>query len=108
MENFNLRHWWNLLGVAGAAIAVASVQLEPGLLTGPGLLIGLGLLSLGVGEWKNHQRTEITRGDVVGSYMTTRSNPWKPKPLGLVLDVIGVGLVCFGLYRVILTVPSAP
>jgi uncharacterized protein involved in high-affinity Fe2+ transport len=29
-------------------------------------------LETGVGEWKNHpQRTEITRGDVVGSYMTT-------------------------------------
>jgi hypothetical protein len=97
------------LGVAGAAIAIASVQFEPALLTVPGLLIGLGLLLLGVGEWKNHtQRTEITRGKVVGSYITTKSDPWKPKPSGLIFDAIGVGLLCIGLYRLILTVPSAP
>jgi hypothetical protein len=102
MEDFNLKYWWNLLGAAGAAIAVASVTAQ----FVPGFAIGLGLLFFGAGEWVNHpRRTEIVRGEMPGSYITTRSNPWKPKPFGLLLDAVGIGLFGFGVFRLVVLAP---
>jgi hypothetical protein len=96
LQDFNFKHPWALIAAAGAVIAAGSAASFV-----PGLLMGLGLLFFGVGEWINHpQHTEIIRGETVGSYITHKTNPWKPKPFGLLLDALGIGLFGYGLFLV--------
>ena len=95
--------WWSVLAIAGGLIAVASVPRQ----FAAAFLIGLGFLSFGVGEWINHsQRTELARSGVVSIFAKTRSNPWKPKVHGILLDALGIGLFGFGLLR-LFAVPIA-
>jgi hypothetical protein len=88
MDLKQFESWWSLLGAAGAAITAASIyQQNPA-----GMFFGAGLLSVGVGEWicRTQQRTEIFRGPDPGTYITRRSTPWKPKPLGILFDLVGL------------------
>jgi hypothetical protein len=87
-ENFDKRYWWGIFAVAGALIAVRSIS------DYPVFLVGLGLMFFGAGQTVNRpQKTEIFRGDTVGSYITKRTNPWKAKPFGLALESLGI--LCF-------------
>jgi hypothetical protein len=90
-------NWWSLLAAAGALITAAAInQQNPA-----GMFLGVGLLLVGVGEWIcRPQRTEITHGPTPGSYITHRSNPWKPKPLGIIFNVIGFSALGFAVYLV--------
>jgi hypothetical protein len=95
LKKFDLKHWWNLVAAAGAVIAAAffAAQLTHG------FLLGLGLLLFGAGERVNHpRRNEIARGEIVGSSITTESNPWKPNLTGLSLDAFGIVLFAFSLF----------
>jgi hypothetical protein len=99
MKKFDLQHWWNVVVAAGAVIAVVFFMAQ---LT-HGFLLGLGLLLFGTGERINHpMRSEIVRGEIVGSSITTESNPREPKGLGVSLDAIGIGLFGIGLFLVVL------
>jgi hypothetical protein len=99
MKKFDLQHWWNLMAVAGAVIAVTFFIAQ---LT-HGFLLGLGLLLFGIGERINHpMRSEIVRREIVGSSITTESNPREPTGLGISLDVIGILLVGIGLFLTVL------
>lgn len=80
-------NWWTLLGVAGVAITAAAVNQQNPV----GMYFGAALLLGGVGEWIcRPQRTEIFNGPMPGSFITKKSNPWKPKPLGILFDLAGV------------------
>jgi hypothetical protein len=93
-------NWWSLLAVAGAAIAAASVNQQNPV----GMFFGAGLLLVGVGEWIcRPQRTEVVRGPN-GVLIKHTSNPWKPKPLGIIFDLFGAA----ALGRVIFLVSFAP
>jgi hypothetical protein len=101
--DFDKRYWWSLFAAAGAAIAVRSISDHAV------FLIGLGLMFFGAGQTVNRpQKTEIFRGDMVGSYITKRTNPWKPKRFGLVLEGIGILLFVVGLSAFFFKVPFAP
>jgi hypothetical protein len=103
----DVKNWWTLMGIAGALIAIASAP-KPFV---QGLLIGLGLMFFGAGEWINHpQRTEITTGQRPGDYITHKTNPWKPKSFGLLLDVLGVILFALGVLALFTfaQIPLAP
>jgi hypothetical protein len=95
MESFSkwdLEHWWKLMAMAGALLAIASAPTR----FGPGVLMGLGLLLFGAGQWNNHPiQTKRSGGQIVESY------PWHPYFFGLLLITIGIGLFCFGLYRLV-------
>jgi hypothetical protein len=98
MESFGweLKQWWNLLGAAGALLAIASAPVQ----FVPGVLMGLGLLCFGAGEWGNHAiHMKRSNGVIVESY------PWYPYFFGLLLDAIGTGLFGFGLYRLVALTP---
>jgi hypothetical protein len=90
-------NWWSLLGAAGAMITAASInQQNPA-----GMFFGVGLLLVGVAEWIcRPQRTEIIRGPNPGTFITRRSNPWKPKPLGILFDLIGLAALGYAVYLV--------
>ncbi|MGA9728793.1 MAG: hypothetical protein WBQ84_15490, partial [Methylocella sp.] len=88
-KEFDSRHWWILVGVAGALIAAASAPVK----FVPGFIIGLALLLFGVGQWIDHPLlTGVGRG-----FQTTRY-PWKPSVVSVALSLSGIGLFGFGLY----------
>jgi hypothetical protein len=96
MDNLTkFANWWSLLGAAGAVIAAASInQQNPA-----GMFFGAGLLLVGVGEWIcRPQRTEVIRGPSPGTYITHRSNPWRPKPLGILFYLVGLSALGYVVY----------
>jgi hypothetical protein len=94
-------NWWSLMGVAGALIAAASVNQQNPV----GMYFGAALLLGGIGEWIcRPQKTEIFKGPTFGSTITKRTNPWKPKPLGIAFDI--AALAAFA--RVVWLVAFAP
>jgi hypothetical protein len=104
LDRFKADHWWNVVAFAGGVIAVGAVSAQ----FVAAFLIGLGLLAFGAGEWFNHPpRTEIARSNIVNIYAKTRSNPWKPKVQGILLDALGIALFGFGFFR-LFAVPLAP
>lgn len=98
LKNLKIEHWWTLLAVAGAAIAVASIPVR----FTPGFPIGLGLLSCGIGESINHPR-QSQKETVEGlrGFRVVDAYPWKPSIVGSVLDGIGVVLIGFGIYLLV-------
>ncbi len=94
-------NWWSLLAVAGATIVAASVNQQNPL----GMFFGAGLLLAGIGEWIcRPQQTEVVRGPQPGVFIKHRTNPWKPKPLGILFDLAGIA----ALARVVYLVAFAP
>jgi hypothetical protein len=91
-KEFDDRHWWILVGIAGALIAVASAPVK----FVPGFIIGLALLLFGVGQWIDHP---LLKG--IGPGFTTTRYPWQPSVFGVVLSLGGIVLFGFGLYRLL-------
>jgi hypothetical protein len=93
LKKLDIEHWWKLLAGAGAAIAVASIAAK----FNPTIFVGLGLLSIGIGEWKDHPlQTQLAPGFKLTSY------PRSSSMLGVLLDVLGVALAGIGLYKLLL------
>jgi hypothetical protein len=90
LKDFSVEKWWNLLVAAGVAIAVAAITKQ----SLPGILIGLSLVFFGTGESANHPLWTDIKGPPLRK---VTHHPWKPRPLGIILDVIGVGLFGLGL-----------
>jgi hypothetical protein len=91
-KEFDDRHWWILVGIAGALIATASAPVK----FVPGFIVGLALLSFGVGQWIDHP---VRTGMVPGFQIT--SHPWRPSVLGVALTLGGIALFAVGLYRLL-------
>lgn len=92
LSKWDLQHWWKLLAAAGALMAASSA---PAIFV-PGVLMGLGLLFVGIGEWINHPIQMKRSGGVI-----TESYPWRFSVTGVVFDTAGIGLFCFGLFRLL-------
>jgi hypothetical protein len=91
-KDFDDRHWWILVGIAGALIATASAPVK----FVPGFVIGLALLFFGVGQWIDHPiQTSRSQGVI-----TTR-HPWRPSVLGVTLSLGGIALFAFGAFRLL-------
>lgn len=99
MSNFNIRAWYK--GAVTAAVAllgVGAIAHEQAL-----ILLAVGLLLLGLGEWINHPfQTQIippTFGMPGGGIASGEAR--RPKLFGMVLDLIGLGLLALGLFRLV-------
>lgn len=99
LDSFDFKHWWKAVVAAGVALAVAAVAAKHHAL----LVVGLGLISCGVGEWINRplQQTLVQEG-IGGINGIISGNPWRPSPLGLGLDALGVCLLFYGLMRIVI------
>jgi hypothetical protein len=93
LKTLDLGRWWNVAMAVGAATTIAALAVkEIGFAA-----TGLGMLSFGLGEWLNHRKEMVwIKGEILTSY------PRFNRPAGIVLDVIGVLLLGFGIYRVVL------
>lgn len=88
-------HWSRLLTAVGPAIILASIPMS----FWAGVWIGLGLLSLGIGEWLNRpgkKQKQTVEG--LSGFHTMDAYPWEFNLLGVVADVAGFALFGFGLY----------
>jgi hypothetical protein len=94
LKGFDLSLWWRAAIAVGLAITIAALAAN----NLPLILIGLGIVACGFGEWVNHPMLiEFMRGG------TLTSHPRFNRPLGLMLDALGIALVGFGIYRLIMS-----
>jgi hypothetical protein len=91
-KEFDSRHWWILVGIAGALIATASAPVK----FVPGFIIGLALLLFGIGQWVDHP---VLTG--IGPRFQTTKYPWQPSIFGVVLSIAGIVMFGFGFYRLL-------
>lgn len=94
LKKFDLEYWWKMIAAAGALIVIASIAVK----FVPTIFVGLGLLSIGIGEWINHPYREYFDG---GPYMLT-GHPRLPSMGGLLLDALGVAMAIVGLVKLAL------
>jgi hypothetical protein len=93
-KDFDDRHWWILVGIAGALIGTASAPVK----FVPGFAIGLALLFFGVGQWIDHPIvTSRSQGVITTKY------PWRPSVLGVIFSVVGIALFAFGMFRMVVS-----
>lgn len=91
-KEFDDRHWWIVVTIAGGVVMVASAPVK----FVAGFIVGLGLLAFGLGQWIDHRvLTGREPGFIVTAY------PWRPTIHGSLLSLIGIGLVIFGIYRLL-------
>lgn len=99
IDSLDIKHWWKAIAAIGLALCIAAVTAKHHQL----LLLGLGAIFFGIGEWINRppQQYFIKQGaGGINGIMT--GHPWQPKPLGLILDIIGILLIAFGTFRIIM------
>ncbi len=80
-----------------AAIVVASIAVK----FVPTIFIGLGLLSVGAGEWLMHPVFTVPYQDGLQHWMITTKER-RPKLSGILLDVLGALLCIAGLIKLAL------
>lgn len=95
LSKLALEHWYQVLMVAGFTVfLLAAGGLLPALPSKPALLLSLGAFFFGLGEWRNHPLQES-----VGYNFKITGHPRSPKFSGICLDLLGLGLIGLGLYR---------
>jgi hypothetical protein len=92
-EKLDLARWWKVAILVGLAIVVAALAAKDRDV----VVIGLAIIACGFGEWLNHRmEMEIRHGGKVTTF--ERVN----RPLGLVLDAIGIVLAGFGFFYLLI------
>ncbi|QND74001.1 hypothetical protein [Tardiphaga robiniae] len=97
LKDFDLKHWWKMLAAAGALITAASIVPKSTL----GTLIGLSLLFFGVGEWMNRpSKPQKVTVEGLQGFRVVDVHYWKFSFLGVIFEIIGVGLFVTFAYMV--------
>ena len=97
LKKFDLEHWWKMIAAAGALIIIASIAVK----FVPTIFIGLGLLSIGVGEWWMHPTFTVPVQEGFQQWLVTTQER-RPFPAGMILDGIGALLCIVGLVKLAL------
>ena len=92
-----LDHWYQVVMVAGIFVFIlAGAGLLKAFPVVPTALVSFGFFWVGLGEWANHPlQTKLHPIGIV------RGHPRNPKPIGIVFDIVGLVLICFGAYKFI-------
>ena len=96
-----LDHWYQALMVVGfVTFTAAGAGLLKEFPAVPTAVIALGVFFIGLGEWTNHPLQTRVMYDVADrpSGLIT-GHPRNVRPVGVVFDVLGCGLVVLGAYR---------
>ncbi|APY12987.1 hypothetical protein BKD02_00530 [Brucella sp. 09RB8910] len=101
METKDLRdnaQWAIALVLSGVAMAVPSIVASDK----NAFLIALGLILYGVGQMRNRQiQQSVLKDDFGRPHGTITDNPHRFTLVGTTLSLVGIGLFCFGLYRLV-------
>ncbi len=92
LKKFVLHAWYKISMSLGVALFVIFLFVEIKGITNTGQLLAGGFFFLGIGEWINH-RDMPPIFELGTNTLWITKNLWKPKILGLVLDLIGISLI---------------
>ena len=96
---FNLDLWWNELFVFGLiAFAVGVAVNDRGF-----RLLRLGMAALGFGESRNHARVKTPPPSAPAAEAPSASYVRSVQPTGVLANSIGILLLAYGLYRLVMT-----
>jgi len=103
LKNFLIDKWYKAILVIGAVIFGVSLTMELQADNKQIQVLGIGLILVGLGEWINHPRqTRITPPNAYLPQGIVTGHPWRPKFLGVVLDLLGIAAVGYSLYKLYL------
>ena len=103
LPKFPIEYWYHVLMVIGATLFILSGS---GLLTefpvGATSIIAAGTFFFGLGEWVNHPlQTALYSGDADFPAGRLTGHPRKGSLIGYVFDLVGIGLIAFGLCELV-------
>ena len=100
LDDFKLLDEWYKATIAGGAvIAVPAITVG----NDTALICAIGLLLFGVGEFINHPfRSGFIYNEYGGVAGTMKGRSRRPKTFGIALDILGIGLLLYGIVRLLL------
>ncbi len=103
MAKLVLDHWYKvMIGIGGFVFLLNGAGLLPAYPTGATALIAIGVFLWGIGEWINHPYQEILLPGNFGQAIAKLSgHPRKASGLGIIFDVIGLGSIAFGIFKIL-------
>lgn len=94
-----LNEWYKAVFAAGAALGVPAIAAGNNV----ALLCAIGLLIFGIGELINHPlRSRPVYNESGGLSGIIMGRSWEPVAIGVVTDMLGVGLLLYGIIRLLL------
>jgi len=101
LSKLALDYWYHVLMVVGIVVFLAAgAGLLPTFPTAPTALISLGVFFIGLGEWINHPlQTALIPATASFPSGVISGHPRSPKILGIAFDILGLALICVGLYK---------
>jgi hypothetical protein len=103
LSKLKLDYWYHVLMVVGVvAFLAAGTGVLKEFPTVPTALISLGVFLFGLGEWMNHPlKTAIREGNAFHPIQVISGYPRSNKPLGMLFDLLGLGLAGWGVVKLI-------
>ncbi len=104
LKNLSLDKWYKVVIYLGVILLIISLVVEIKVINNKQLLfLSLGFLFGGVGEWINHRKDTVIKppNAYTGPTMLIEFEVWKPKLIGVIFDIIGIGLLAFSLYWIL-------
>jgi hypothetical protein len=97
-KNLQLDYWYKVALLASLVILVIALTTPLQVSNHAVVLISLGGFLIGTGEWINHPLQEV-----VNRYQGYKvsGHPRNNKPLGILFVALGIGLLCFGIWKLI-------
>lgn len=98
LANLKIDSWYKGVVAVAAVVLVASITVR----NDHWAMLALGFLFTGFGEWVNHPTgTAFIPGTVRFPAGTIEISSRRPSAFGVFLDIIGVAIILFGLYRLL-------
>jgi uncharacterized membrane protein len=102
MKGLNLDKWYKALFFLGAGLFLVSIFVDiRGMSNTLLVFISLGMFFIGFGEWLNAGKVvAIIPPNVYlgGQAIKVEQPAWRPRPLGLLLDLVGIFMLFIGIY----------
>lgn len=96
LKSLQITNWYKAVIAISAPILFLAIAKDKDIVA----IISCGTLVFGIGEWINHPKSfEHRAAPALGRFVLITDYPWKPKPFGIVLDLVGLVLIGYGLYR---------
>lgn len=94
-----LNEWYKAVFAAGAALGVPAIAAGNNV----ALLCAIGLLIFGIGEFMNHpSRSRLVYNEYGGITGIVIGRSREPVAIGVIIDVLGIGLLLYGIIRLLL------
>lgn len=103
LGQLSLDYWYKVLVVVGFVVfLLTGAGLMHALPTAPALLMSAGAFWVGIGEWINHPfQSYFVAATYRNPAGTLSGYPRRASVLGSLLDLLGLGLIAAGIYRLV-------